>query len=70
MYFYLAFERQFSDLPFSRSLRHKNQIFHAYVEKEKEEEEKEEEEKEEEEKKLDGTRVVLGCEMRCEAVGS
>jgi hypothetical protein len=29
---------------------------------------KEEEEEEEEEKKLDGTRVLLRCEMRCEAV--
>jgi len=31
---------------------------------------KEEDDEEEEEKKLDGTRVVLGCKMRCEAVGS
>ncbi len=29
---------------------------------------KKEEEEEEEEKKLDGTRVALRCEMRCEAI--
>src|SRR5271163_4879040 len=32
-YFYLAFERLFSDFPLSRSLRHKTRTFHAYVEK-------------------------------------
>ncbi len=30
-YFHLAFERIFSDFPFSRSLRHKNGIFYAYA---------------------------------------
>jgi hypothetical protein len=31
--FYLAFERQFSDLPFSRSIEHKIETLNAYVEK-------------------------------------
>ena len=51
-YFHPAFERRFSDFPFSRSLRHKITTFDAYVEKER---------------KLDGTRDKLGCGMRCEA---
>ena len=53
-YFHPAFERLFSDFPFSRSLGHKTPTFDAYVEKRKR-------------IKLDGTRDELGCGMRCEA---
>ena len=53
-YFHFAFERLFSDFPFSRSLGHKTPTFDAYVEKRKR-------------IKLDGTRDELGCGMRCEA---
>jgi hypothetical protein len=35
LYFFLAFERQFSDLPFSRSFEHKIETLNAYVEKRK-----------------------------------
>ena len=52
-YFHLTFKRIFSDFPFSRSSRHKMTTFDAYVEKVR--------------KKLDGIRVSLDYEMRCEA---
>ncbi len=40
-YFNLTFERIFSDVPFLRSLRHKNRNFDADVEKERKKERKE-----------------------------
>ena len=57
-YFNLAFERVNCDVGFSRSSRHKTTSRDAYVEKVKERKKK---------KKLDGLRVSLENEMRCEA---
>jgi hypothetical protein len=57
-YFNPAFKWVIFDFPFARSSREKMTNFYAYVEKVRNKKKK---------KKLDGSRVSLKCEMRCEA---